>query len=209
MFFYNAPRENPKHAYDAVYTTLLMQKSVELFNQKLFTRGLPQVTMRAGIASGNMVVGDAGSNDPKHNASDYTVLGDEVNLGARLESANKALGSRIMLSDRTAELAGSDILLRPLAKLVVVGKTQGIMTHEALCLRVEATDRHKLLAEGSSEIVRRFIAREFDACIRAAQKLEEVCGSSKFSQLYLRLAREYLIAPPADGFDGTITLSDK
>jgi class 3 adenylate cyclase/CHASE2 domain-containing sensor protein len=209
MFFFNAPADNDRHARDAVVTVLQMQKAMEEFNQRLFKRGLPQVAMRAGVATGTMVVGDAGSTDAKHHASDYTVLGDEVNLGARLESANKAFGSRVMLSDRTSQLIGNDVLLRPLAKLVVVGKTQGIMAHEALCLQNEATDRHKLLADISTQIVTHFVSSQFDACIKAAQQLEERCGSTKFTQLYLRLAREYLIAPPGEGFDGTITLSDK
>lgn len=209
MFFYNAPSDNPKHAPDAVRTVLQMQNVMEEFNQRLFKRGLPQVAMRAGLATGMMVVGDAGSTDAVHHASDYTVLGDEVNLGARLESANKAFGSRVLMSERTAELAGAEFLLRPMGKLQVMGKTQGVMTYEAMCLSSEAQDQHKRTAEWSVKVVEHFRAARFDPCLEAARKLEEHCGSTKFTQLYLKLSKEYLIAPPENGFDGQIVLDSK
>jgi adenylate cyclase len=209
MFFYNAPLDNAKHARDAVYTVLEMQKVMGPFNQRLLEAQLPKVTMRAGITTGMMVVGDAGSTDAKHFASDYTVLGDEVNLGARLESANKAVGSRVLISGRTAELVGSEFLLRPVGALQVVGKTEGVMTYEAICAVHEATDQQKNLVELSKQMVDLFKMASFDPCIQAARKLEEAFGSSKFTQLYLRLSRRYLMEPPGEGFSGQIVLEEK
>ncbi|HEY7089474.1 MAG TPA: adenylate/guanylate cyclase domain-containing protein [Tepidisphaeraceae bacterium] len=208
MFFYNAPADNEHHARDAVFTVLQMQGAMEEFNKRLFSRGLPHVAMRAGISTGMMVVGDAGSTDPAHGASDYTVLGDEVNLGARLESANKALGSRVLMSGRTAQLIGTEFLIRPVGKLQVVGKTEGVETFEAVCMYDEATEKQKTLVQLSADVVAHFKAATFDACIQAARVLEETCGSSKFTQLYMRLSRHYLQAPP-NGFDGQIVLEEK
>jgi adenylate cyclase len=185
-----------------------MQGAMEEFNKRLFSRGLPHVAMRAGISTGMMVVGDAGSTDPAHGASDYTVLGDEVNLGARLESANKALGSRVLMSGRTAQLIGTEFLIRPVGKLQVVGKTEGVETFEAVCMYDEATEKQKTLVQLSADVVAHFKAATFDACIQAARVLEETCGSSKFTQLYMRLSRHYLQAPP-NGFDGQIVLEEK
>ncbi|HVT89635.1 MAG TPA: adenylate/guanylate cyclase domain-containing protein [Tepidisphaeraceae bacterium] len=208
MFFYNAPANNPRHAPDAVRTILQMQKAIEGFNQTLFKRDLPAVGMRAGIATGLMVVGDAGSTDAKHHASDYTVLGDEVNLGARLESANKSFESRMLMTARTAELLDSEFLLRPIGKLQVMGKTQGVMTFEAICLQNEAQDRDKKIAEGSTRVVNQFLAAKFDQCVQAAKNLERDCGPSKFTKLYHKLAQHYLEESPKD-FNGVIVLDAK
>ncbi len=209
MFFYNAPLDDPNHARNAVRTVLQMQDAVTGFNVQLARDGLPHVSMRAGISSGLMVVGDAGSTDPQHHASDYTVLGDEVNLGARLESANKALGSKILVSQRTFELLGDEFLLRPMGNLRVVGKTEGVQTWEAVCPRRQASEAQLQLVELSRSVVERFCAAEFDPCMNVARDFESRFGSSKFSQLYIDLSRRYLTEPPAPGFNGQIVLEEK
>jgi adenylate cyclase len=156
-----------------------------------------------------VVVGDAGSTDPDHFASDYTVLGDEVNLASRLESANKALGSRSLLSEATAKLLGDEFLLRPMGNFRVVGRSEGVSTFEALCLRGEATDRQKHAAEISTRIIECFRQARFDECINAVHEFAELFGSTKFTQLYLELCREYQLAPPENGFKGLIVLTEK
>jgi class 3 adenylate cyclase len=207
MFFFNALDPNLDHALDAVVTVLQMQRATEQFNEALQARGLPRVAMRAGISSGNMIVGDAGSIDPKQ--SDFTVLGDEVNLGARLESANKALGTRTLLNGRAAELAGKSVLLRPAGTIVVAGKTHGVNAFEAICMREAANEKQLAMVELSRQIVEHFRTMAFDPCIQAARELESVCGVSKFTQLYIDLSRRYLIQPPPADFDGRIVLTEK
>src|SRR5947209_17163290 len=112
-----------------------MQKAMVPFNQKLLEQGLPTLGVRVGISTGRMVVGDAGSPD----ASDYTVLGDAVNFGSRLESANKFTGTQVLVSGRTAELSRDRFLFRPVGKLRVVGKSEEVDVVEAICLAGEAT----------------------------------------------------------------------
>lgn len=209
MFFYNAPVENPHHARDAVETVLQMQKEVEQFNVELLKQQLPKVAMRAGIVTGKMIAGDAGSIGANHEASDYTVLGDNVNLAARLESANKALGSRTLVVQDTIDQMGGTFLARPIAKLQVVGKTQGVMTWEPLCLKSDATDKEKRLVELTTQVVENFTQRKFKECIAAAEKLQDEFGSSKFTALYLGQAREFLLGPPDEDWDGTIVLESK
>jgi adenylate cyclase len=204
MFFYGAPMPNPEHAADAVSTVLAMTGALEKFNQELIAKGNPTVSMRAGISTGPMVVGDAGSAA----RSDYTVLGDAVNLGARLESANKAVGTKIMLSGRTAELIGERFLIRPIGKLRVAGKTEGVMTFEPLAPIGEATDEHRKLASLSRDVVEHYQAAKFSECLAAVQALETAFGESKLTQLYRELATEFLATQPSD-FDGVITLKEK
>ena len=204
MFFYGAPRTDAAHAVHALTTVLRMQQALVPFNQSLAERGLPPVAMRAGIASGDMVVGDAGPAD----AADYTVLGDVVNLSARLESANKATGTYIMVNDRTAELVGELFLLRPIGTLQVVGKTQGVKVFEPLAFSSEATDAQRQTVALSQAMIDAYVAGAFGDCVQAADAMDMALGKSKLAALYRDLAARYMQAPP-DNFDGTVVLTSK
>lgn len=207
MFFFGAPEpfDDPAyHAVAAVETVLGMQAALVPFNEQLEADGLPRVKMRAGVSTGKMVVGDAGSRQ----RSDYTVLGDRVNLASRLESANKATGTLVLLSDRTVELLGDRYLLRPIGRLQVVGKTEGVMTYEPLAPLSQATEGQRRCAELTRAMVDAYIAADFAACLLAANQLVAEFGESKLAGLYLRLASEYLREPPV-AFAGAIRLEEK
>lgn len=205
MFFFGAPVSHSSHAVQAVEAVLEMQRAVEIFNRDLAAKGLPAIGMRAGISSGMMVVGDAGSAE----ASDYTVLGDTVNLGARLESANKAVGTLVLMNARTAELLDGRFLLRPVGRLQVVGKEQGVMTFEAMCLLSEATESQKRLAEASAKLVDAFKDRKFEECIALAAAMDVEFEPSDLTALYREQCEEYLKTPPPADFDGRIRLTEK
>jgi len=205
MFFFGAPLDNATHAIDAVATVLHMQEAMPLFNDWLKEQDLPSVKMRAGISTGSMIVGDAGSPD----AADYTVLGDDVNFGARLESANKAVGTLVMISQRTKELSDAVFLCRPIARLQVVGKTQGIKVYEPLCFHENATEVHKSLAKASEGLVEAFARGAFAECLKFVSTIEELFGASKLTALYRRECERYIAEPPGEAFDGTIVLAEK
>lgn len=205
MFFYGAPVLNAEHAADAVLTTLEMQAAMDPFNKRLAKRGLPLLSMRIGICTGVMTVGDAGP----PNASDYTVLGDKVNLGSRLEGANKAFGSSILMSARTTELLGDRFVVRPIGKVCVVGKSEGIMIYEPLALRATATEAQQELAKLTTRIVETFVQRRFEDSLQVQREMEQRLGPSKLISVYGELCDRYLKAPPASDFDGQINLSEK
>jgi class 3 adenylate cyclase/CHASE2 domain-containing sensor protein len=209
MFFFGAPQETPTHAQDAVRTVLQMQHTLIKFNEDLKEKALPAVAMRAGISTGPMIVGDAGSNDEKHGASDYTVLGDEVNLGARLESANKYLGTKLLMNEFAAQLCGDQFLLRPVGNICVVGKSEGVLCYEPLCPTSDATDTLKRYSKLSQDVVDNFCLSHFDPCLKAAETLEAEFGATKFTTLYQSLARLYISEPPGEKFDGQIVLAEK
>jgi class 3 adenylate cyclase len=205
MCFYNAPNDDPEHAVHAVQTVLDMQKAMKAFTQEMLDRGLPRVSMRCGVSTGQMVVGDSGPAD----ASDYTVLGDAVNFASRLEGANKATGTNTLISQRTSELLGDKFLLRPVGKLQVVGKTEGVMTYEPLAPIDEATLEDRLVAASSAEIIAAFIARDFARCIQAADQMEKQFGPSNLAALYRKTAEQFLITPPGEEFSGNLILTEK
>jgi adenylate cyclase len=210
MFFFNAPYPNTDHAADAVKSVLDMQRAMGPFNEKLKSQGLPTLNMRVGIVSGEMVVGDAGP----ENASDYTVLGDNVNLASRLEGANKATGTNTMIHWRTKELMGDRFLCRPIGRLMVKGKTEGVMTFEPMGPTVLADDRQRRMVEWSEKIVNAYFAADFDACIAACDEMDKELGASKYTKLYRKEAEHRKEEFKNDGehvknFAGVITLSEK
>jgi class 3 adenylate cyclase len=205
MFFFGAPLENPDHAACAVGACLDMQAALVPFNADLARRGLPTLAMRTGVSTGLMVVGDAGPSF----ASDYTVLGDAVNLAARLESANKAMGTNNLITARTVEMIGERFLIRPVANLLVVGKKNSVWVHEALAPMETATAEQKRFAAMTAAFVKPFGARDFESCLAACRAFEEAFGKSKLSELYASEAATCLRSKPGDDFCGLITLQAK
>jgi class 3 adenylate cyclase/CHASE2 domain-containing sensor protein len=205
MLFFGAPRENSNHAIDAVNTVLEMMAAVGPCNEGLKEQDLPPVSIRIGVSTGKMVVGDAGSKD----RSDYTVLGDAVNLGSRLESANKAIGTSILISQRTRELTAGRFLIRPVGRLRVVGRSQGEMAYEPLCPTNNATERDHRLAALTDAMVENFSNCRLKGCLAAVDAMERAFGPSKLTQLYRSLCDGYLADPEGEKCDGQIVLQSK
>lgn len=122
MAFWGAPLDDPLHAQHAVRAAIDMQVAMDGLAQRLSARGLPAIAMRIGVHTGRVVVGNIGS----HSRFSYTVIGDAVNLAARLEGANKAFGTAILLSDATASLLPPEMGLRHLDTVVVKGKSEAV-----------------------------------------------------------------------------------
>ncbi len=205
MFFFGAPLDNPDHASDAVAAVLDMQKALGPFNDGLIRQGLPTLSMRAGISTGMMVVGDAGPSF----ASDYTVLGDAVNFAARIESANKAFGTANLISARTAELVKDRYVTRPIANLLVVGKQESVIVHEAMAPIEGATEDQKRIAALTADLVIAFAACQFDACSTAIAELECLAGASKLTACYVEEIKVQRERGPDPAFCGQIQLFAK
>jgi class 3 adenylate cyclase/CHASE2 domain-containing sensor protein len=205
MFFYGAPESNPHHAADAVETVIQMQRAMKDFAESVKRRGLKELSMRAGVNSATMIVGDAGM----ETAADYTPLGDGMNLGSRLEGANKAFGTRVLISARTVFLCDGKYLVRRIANIVVKGKREAVMAHEPLGLTEKATDEQRRLVDMTNAMVDAYVAGDFKKCIDAAAKLEEGFSDQKTLVAKYRELCEHYLAHPPEQFNGTILLSEK
>jgi adenylate cyclase len=207
MFLYGAPEQSPRHARDAVNTVFAVRKALDEFNRGAVAKGWPAQGLRFGISTGNMVVGDAGA--PRIERADYTVIGDAVNLGARLESANKAVGTTSLLTGRTVELAGDEFLFRPIGKLQVVGKQQGVMTYEVVARGDEATEEQKSLAADTEAVVAAFLSGNLKECVGAIEGFESRHGKTKLTAIYRARCEYFMQDPPPAPFDGQIALTEK
>jgi len=128
MALYGAPVDDPHHAEHAVATAVEMVRELGQLNRMWATRGLAQLDIGVGINSGDMIAGNIGSSA----IMSYTVIGDNVNLGSRLESLNKEYGSRIIISDASRARLTGDYDTRPLGDVVVKGKTRAVAIFEVV-----------------------------------------------------------------------------
>lgn len=126
MALYGAPVDDPHHAEHAVATAVEMVRELGQLNRMWADRGMPPLDIGVGINSGDMIAGNIGSSA----IMSYTVIGDNVNLGARLESLNKEYGSRIIISDASRTRLTGDYDIRPLGDVVVKGKTRAVAIFE-------------------------------------------------------------------------------
>jgi adenylate cyclase len=122
MALFGAPLDDPDHADHAVQTALAMSEGLAELNRGWRARGRPALDIGIGINTGDMVAGNLGSSD----IMSYTVIGDEVNLGARLESLNKQYGTRIIISEATRGALRGQYDVRALGDVVVKGKTMPV-----------------------------------------------------------------------------------
>jgi len=122
MAFWNAPLDNTKHCKDAVKAALEMLGSLDGFNKEIAEEGTPPFGMGIGINTGDVVVGNMGSEQ----RFDYTCLGDAVNLASRLEGQSKNYGVLIVLGPITAERVGDEYFTLPLDCIAVKGKKEGV-----------------------------------------------------------------------------------
>ena len=121
MAFWGAPVETPEHAALAVKTSLEMVQAVRRLNEEHRSKGLPEIGIGIGLNTGSMCVGDMGSDIRRS----YTVIGDAVNLGSRLEGLSKIYGVDTVVSASTRELA-TGFAWQELDKVRVKGKDQAV-----------------------------------------------------------------------------------
>ena len=137
MCFWGAPIESKDHALRAVLCALEMIQAVEELRPVLILPGGAKFEIGIGVNTGPMVVGNMGS----ENRMSYTVMGDNVNLGSRLESLNKYYGTRILISDTAYEACKHLVFCRQLDTIQVKGKSQAVTIYEPLGIRNLRDDR--------------------------------------------------------------------
>jgi adenylate cyclase len=129
MALFGAPLDDPQHADHAVEAALDMITELGKLNARWKTEGrYAELDIGVGINTGPMIAGNIGSDQ----IMSYTVIGDAVNLGSRLESLNKQYGTRIIISDATRERLTGRYTFRPLGDVIVKGKTQPVAIFEVV-----------------------------------------------------------------------------
>ncbi len=195
--FWNAPLAQPDHAVRAVRAALRCQRALAEQQADYAQRIGGPLKMRIGINTGAVVVGNMGSRQ----RFDYTMLGDAANLASRLEGANKAFGTHLMLAESTWQQTAGAFIGRELAQLTVVGRKTPVRVFEAT----------GLAAEPLADDTRAFTAAL--ALVHAGDWAAAAAGFAALAadpaaQVYAAKCRE-LAANPAATWDGIWNLTEK
>jgi adenylate cyclase len=176
MAFWNAPLDDPRHAHNAIAAALAMLQKVEELKREFTASGLPEINIGIGLNTGLMNVGDMGSEFRRA----YTVLGDAVNLGSRLESVTKFYGVRLLVGESTQALA-PEYLYRCVDRLIVKGKHEPVIVYEPVCLLADASESRRERVARYNEAVGYYFAQQWDA---AESLLRELAAQDPERRLY-------------------------
>ena len=198
------------HASDACLAALAQQEAIIQLRAQLpeitgMRRNPPKLAIRMGIATGEAVVGTIGSESSRS----YTVIGDTVNLAARLESINKLYGTSLILSEETYRMAQQVIEARELDLITVAGKTEPVRIYEAMGRVGEIAPERVQLREMYANGLAAYRRQDWDE----AQRCFEICQLSDAedgpSRLFVdRVSLLRRTAPPAD-WDGVWHFNEK
>jgi len=196
MAFWGAPALNPDHAVDCCRAALACQRAVREVD--LVDDQGQAVKIRIGINSGDMLVGNIGS-EVRLN---YTVIGDAVNVASRLESTNKLYGSEIIIGPETRRLAGDRISVRELDRLAVYGRAGGLQIYELLDMAEEHAENPGWVRFYESGLAS-YRARDFAAAIDAFEKVMALRKQDQASLMMIERCKRALAAPDGENWDDT------
>jgi adenylate cyclase len=205
MAVFGAPLPLQEHAWMAVKSALEMRWRLAAFNQSRLMTNQPLIRIGIGISSGEVVSGNIGS----QKRMDYTVIGDGVNLSARLESATKEYGCDIILSEYTYNLCRDRIWVRELDRIRVKGKNQAVSIYELIG---ETDTPLNTLSRRFLDLYQAgrqaYLNRDFQKAIALFEEAYPLKPSSDQAVLiHLERSKYYRDNPPPDVWDGVHTMT--
>ena len=204
MAFWGAPVGDGEHARHAVRAGLGMQARLEVMNAQFAGRGWPAVQIGVGISTGQMSVGNMGSEFRVA----YTVLGDAVNLGSRLEGLTKLYGVPILVSENTRN-AAPEYAYREIDRVRVKGKDVPIGIFEPIALRTELDAKWEDELRQHAATLKAYRSREWDAAEIGFLDLARTSRSPALYRVYVERIGQWRRHPPAESWDGVHTFTEK
>lgn len=204
MAFWGAPVETAEHAHLAVKSAMEMANAVREINAEHRANGLPEIGIGIGLNTGTMCVGDMGSNIRRS----YTVIGDAVNLGSRLEGLSKIYGVDIVVSENTKKMA-SDFAWQELDRVRVKGKEQAVSIYWPLVplarISSEGTEELKMWAA----FLRAYRAQNWDQADVLLINLMRLNVKKYLYQLYAERVASMRLLPFDPEWDGATNFETK
>ncbi|MFN4117859.1 CHASE2 domain-containing protein [Acidovorax sp.] len=204
MAFWGAPVATPDHARLAVSAAMGMAAAIDEINQDHRRRGLPEIGVGIGLNTGMMCVGDMGSDIRRS----YTVIGDAVNLGSRLEGLSKHYGTSIVVSETTKALA-PEFAWKQLDLVRVKGKAQAVAIFWPVGAQKEISEAKAAELQEWGQFLTAYYAQDWAECEANLTRLKSIQPDSVLYALYEARIAQCIAEPFKSQWDGATNFDSK
>jgi len=207
MAFWGAPLKDKNHAQNALNATMQMNKAIKSINEKFAAKGWPALRMGFGLNTGNMVVGNMGSSFRMA----YTVMGDSVNLGSRIESLTKIYGVDIIVSEFVKQQT-PDMIYRELDIVRVKGKDKPVIIYEPLDIAEQVTTETSEELNLYHEAIKSYRQQDWSLAEKQFKNLAKMAiddTKSPLYAMYLARIKQFRQASPGKNWDGVFIYETK
>lgn len=205
MAIYGAPLEQPDHPSKACHSALDMMEGLKELNEKWIHEGKKPLDIGIGINTGPMMVGNMGSAQ----RFDYTVMGDSVNLGSRLEGANKSYKTNILISESTYERVMDAFVCMELDSVRVKGKTLPVSIYQLVGEKSYVSSEYMAAIDYFHKGLQLYRKQKWDEAIEVFKTVTAMNHSIYAADLYIERATELKNDPPPSEWDGVFTMKTK
>jgi adenylate cyclase len=204
MAIYGAPLDQPDHPARACHSALDMMNALKKLNEKWILEGKKPMDIGIGINTGMMMVGNMGSDQ----RFDYTVMGDAVNLGSRLEGANKNYKTNILLSEFTYERVKDEFVCMEIDSVRVKGKTQPVKIYQLHAHKRVPETRDKAIFYFHRGL-QLYKKQEWDEAIKLFKGVWQLDNEIFAANVYIERCKNLKADPPGPDWDGFYTMKTK
>ncbi len=211
MAYWGPPfNSESEHAELACRAAISMNSKLLIFRSELpellgLRRNVPEISIRIGIATGDVVVGNLGSEKTKN----FTVIGDTVNFASRLEGVNKAYGTRILVSEETSDKVSHTMITREIDTIVVPGKDESKRVFEILGLKEQQPEKADQLSIRYAKALTAYRKKEWDNARKAFQECLLLHPDDPPSSVFLKRLDHYEQNPPGQNWEGIWVIKQK
>ena len=205
--FFGAPMPMEDHALRACVSAIAMKKLEVELNKTIMEQELSPIPLltRIGINTGNMVAGNMGTS----NKMNYTIMGNAVNLSARLEGVNSQYGTWILTSEETVKQTGDALLYRKLDRVRVVGINEPVRLCELIDMADIANEQDKKMITVFHEALDYFEKRDWKKAIEGFNEVLALKPGDVPSTIYLDRLKQFSVTLPKENWDGVYNLTSK
>lgn len=198
MAFWGAPNKTLDHATQACLAAIECNTRLKILAQEWSSQGRPAFRARIGLNTGDVVVGNIGSNQ----RLSYTAMGDPVNLASRLEGLNKEYATSIIISQSVLNELPDEFVYRLLDIVVVKGKTEPVPIYELVSRKGDVTGLDSEFLEMFGKAVNSYLEKDWDKALFRFEKLLGLRPDDQACKIFIERCREYRDNPPGHDWAG-------
>ena len=202
--FFGAPVSFEDHAKRACLSAVRMKKMEMILNKHFLESKISPAPLltRIGVNTGNMVVGNMGTTKKM----DYTIMGNAVNLAARLEGVNKQYGTWVLISEQTYKEGGADFAVKKLDRVRVVGIKEPVRLYELVDEKALVDDKTKEVISTFHSSLDLFENKEWKGALEGFEKVSKLSPDDGPTKIYLNRCKKNIKDPPRGSWDGVFNL---